>query len=275
MIEGFEPYLGAAGLSKNTVKTYVLNVEDYLAWHTQTFGTFTKLYEGNVLEYVDYLRERRQDGKTINNKLFALARFNAFLIHLGVQTDKVVLRRSFIRIQKECTNPNSLTKAEVEAFRQRILETGNLRNHAIVTFLAYGGLRISECLDLQLNDLSLASAEVLVRHGKGNKQRVVPLSDKILIALRAYLRNRKSNSTYLFVSKNGDRICRSAINKLFNGFSDFITPHSLRHFFCSMLSENGFSAYEIAAMAGHSSVTTSMAYVHPSKARLREKLNQI
>ncbi|SHK59883.1 tyrosine-type recombinase/integrase [Alicyclobacillus tolerans] len=277
LIEEFSAFL-AQGKSENTVKTYTLDVKQYFRWFSDTYGMDCKrLYRENVLDYKTYLLNVRKfkgkhlNAKTVNRCLSALSSFNQFLIDRGVQSDIVVEKSDLIKVQHDFTNPCIIEKSDVEKFRQRILESGDKRLYALVTLLAYAGPRISEALDLKLSDLSLETKELVVRKGKGGKQRTVYLNTKIVTALREYLKVRSSDSEYLFSSRKGERVDRTVMNKLFKRFSDTITPHGLRHFYATLCLQNGFSIHEVASQCGHRDVRTTLIYAHPSRNEMIRK----
>lgn len=283
LLEQFKEFMVREGKSVNTRKSYELNVQGYIIWFTETYGAdFQKLYRENVLEYKSYLsnikrhKEKSLSAKTVNAKLSSLKLFNKFLIEKGVQDDEVVHNSDSIKIQSSYANPTDITKADVENFRQRILESGDRRLYALVTLLAYGGLRISEALDIMLSDLSLESKELVVRSGKGEKQRIVYLNSKVLGALREYIKVRtKPESEYLFTSRESDRVDRTVINRHFKKYSEKITPHQLRHFFCTNALESGFAIHEVANLAGHSSVQTTLLYTNPNRETMKSKTEML
>ena len=279
LLEQFKEFMVREGKSVNTRKSYELNVQGYIIWFTETYGAdFQKLYRENVLEYKSYLsnikrhKEKSLSAKTVNAKLSSLKLFNKFLIEKGIQDDEVVHNSDSIKVQSSYANPTDITKAGVENFRQRILESEDRRLYALVTLLAYGGLRISEALDIMLNDLSLESKELVVRSGKGEKQRIVYLNSKVLGALREYMKFRtKPESEYLFTSRESSRVDRTVINRHFKKYSSKITPHQLRHFFCTNALESGFAIHEVANLAGHSSVQTTLLYTNPNRETMKNK----
>lgn len=283
LLEQFKEFMVREGKSVNTRKSYELNVQGYIIWFTETYGAdFQKLYRENVLEYKSYLsnikrhKEKSLSAKTVNAKLSSLKLFNKFLIEKGIQSDEVVHNSDSIKVQSSYANPTDITKADVENFRQRILESEDRRLYALVTLLAYGGLRISEALDIMLNDLSLESKELVVRSGKGEKQRIVYLNSKVLGALREYIKVRtKPESEYLFTSRESNRVDRTVVNRHFKKHSDKITPHQLRHFFCTNALESGFAIHEVANLAGHSSVQTTLLYTNPNRETMKNKTEML
>lgn len=275
MLEQYREFLTRQDKAKNTISSYIGAVRRYMLWYSDSCGlSFEKLYRANVLDYISFLRTvRKLSGRTVNADISALATFNQFLIESEVQKDVVVGKRDFIKIQQEYANPSSVSKQQVEEFRQRVLAGEGKRDYAIVTLLAYGGLRVSEAVNLELRDVNLPAREVTVRSGKGDKERIVYIGDRIVNALREYQRERSSDSPYIFVSRAGGALHRSRVNKIFNKYSDTITPHTLRHFFCSQTIEAGYSIAELANQAGHSNVHTTLIYTNPTREEMKAKAN--
>jgi site-specific recombinase XerD len=90
-----------------------------------------------------------------------------------------------------------------------------------------------------------------------------------------FLRVRESESPYLFANSNGKVIHRSTVNKVFNKYSDKITPHTLRHYFCTIALEGGLSVHEVAYLAGHSNIHITLIYLNPSREAIRGKINNL
>lgn len=275
LTDDFSNYLKEKGKAENTIHSYVRTIAAYSAWYQESMGDeLQKLYRANILDYVSYLRTVKQlSNGSVNSKLAALCSFNEYLISSGIQSGIALSKQDYLKVQQKFANPSTISKKEVEEFRQKILVMRGKRDYAIVTLMAYAGLRISEALNLQPSDINIAAREVLIRAGKGDKQRVVFLNDKIINAVQEYLRERKSDCPYLFASRNGSRLDRSAVNRVFNENSDHITPHTLRHYFCSAALEAGYSIAEVANQAGHSNVHTTLIYTNPTRQKMKEKAN--
>ncbi len=277
-IEKFRTYLLDEGKSENTVNTYMAKVQEYFKWFQETYDAeCKKLYRENVLDYKTYLLNVKKhngknlNGKTVNGKLSALYSFNKFLISHKVQEELVLSKSDFVKVQIDYANPCTITKTDVERFRQKILESGDKRLYALVTVLAYAGLRISEALDIKLQDYSLEAKELIVRRGKGDKQRIVYLNSKIVNAIKEYLKARKAESDYLFVSRQSEKVDRTVINKHFKKYSKTITPHMLRHFYATHCLEMGYSVHEVAYQAGHRDIKTTLIYTNPSREEMKRK----
>jgi len=278
LVEGFSAFLSQSSKSENTIKTYVMNVHQYLKWFRDTYGMHCKrLYRENILDYRNYLinvkrfKGKHLNAKTVNGCLSSLVSFNQFLIEQGIQDDVVVEKSDFMKVELDFANPCIISKSDVEKFRQEILESGDKRLYALATLLAYAGLRISEALNVKLTDLSLEAKEVVVRKGKGGKQRLVYLNSRIVAAIREYMKVRKPGSEYLFNSRETERVDRTVINKQFKRFSQVITPHTLRHFYATNALENGFSVHEVANQCGHKDLKVTLLYTNPSRSEMKRK----
>lgn len=278
MLEGFCEYLRRQGKSENTVKAYCQGMKEYMRWHEETFGKRMKMFlRANVLDYISYLHTvKGLSNRSVNAKLASLQSFNLYLIAAGYTKEVVLDKQDYLKVQLAYASPSTVSREEVERFRQEILERSGVRDYAIVTILAYAGLRISECLALRVEDISLPAREIKVRHGKGDKMRVVYFGDKVVNAVREYLRNRpKTGNPYLFPGRGDSHLTRSQVNRIFNEYSESITPHTLRHFFCSNALENGYTIADLANQAGHSNVHTTLLYTNPTREKMKEKANRL
>lgn len=264
------------GKSPGTVSVYCQNISQYFRRCEETFGERpSQLYRANVLEYISYMRNiKGYNPKTVNHHLSSLRSYNDWLIESCQQMDTVILKNDFMKIQLQYASPSNVTKKDEEAFRQRLLESGSKRDYAIVTLFAYSGIRRSECADLKLDQVDLTAREIRVI-GKGDKQRVVYINDKIVHAMREYLKERNSDSPYFFVSRQSEKLTPSRINQIFNKYSNDISPKTLRHFFCSHALESGFSIHEVSNLAGHSSIQVTMLYTNPTAQAMKDKANKL
>ena len=284
LIKEFETQMHLEGKSDKTIRTYSVSMREYFQWFIDSFGEveYKKLYRENILEYKNYLKNIKRskrsgnnlNAKTINAKLAALIKFNELM-----QSDNIVISKAdLIKVQTEIISPTNITKKDVEEFRQRILQSEGCsakRNYAIVTIMAYAGLRISEVLNLKKVDVNTTANQIRVADGKGEKQRTVIINSKIVSAIREYEKSDKVDSEYLFHNSKGKVLNPSTINKVFDEFSAdgfHINPHALRHFFCYHALESGaYSINEVSNQAGHTSIKTTMRYLNPNLDTIKKK----
>ena len=284
LIREFENKLQLEGKSDTTIKSYITSVNVFFRWFNDSFGEvgFKKLYRENILEYKSYLKNVRTskrtgqnlNAKSINVMLSGLIKYNELM-----QPDNIVISKAdLIKVQAEIISPTNITKKEVEEFRQRVLQSEGCsakRNYAIVTIMAYAGLRISEVLHLKKVDVNTAASQIRVADGKGEKQRTVIINSKVISAIRVYQRSDNVESDYLFHNSKGKILNPSTINKVFDEFSVdgyHIHPHMLRHFFCYNALESGaYSINEVSNQAGHTSIKTTLKYLNPNLEQIKKK----
>lgn len=288
LIKEFKKKMYLEGKSQKTIEVYGNSVKEFFKWFCDSYGNieYKKLYRENILEYKSYLKNVKKSvhsgnnlcPKSINSKLSALICFNEL-----IEPDNIVVsKRDLIKIQAEMVSPTSITKKEIELFRQIVLQSEGCaakRNYAIVTILAYAGLRITECLNLRKFDICLESSELKVTNGKGEKARIVIINSKIVSAVREYQKTDHVESEWLFHNSRGERLNQTTINRVFKlccpkGYN--ITPHTLRHFYAiNAISRGIFTIPEIANQMGHSSIKTTMKYMNPNMDEIRRKIDEL
>lgn len=288
LIKEFKKKMILDGKSERTVEVYGNSVKEFFKWFYESYGNvgYKKLYRENILEYKSYLKNIKKSlhsgnnlcPKSINSKLSALICFNELM-----EPDNIVVSKGdLIKIQAEIVSPTSITKKEIEEFRQIVLQAEGCaarRNFAIVTILAYAGLRISECLNLRKADICLESNQLKISAGKGEKARIVIVNSKIVSAVKEYQKTDHVESEWLFHNSRGERLNQTTINRVFKlccpeGYD--ITPHTLRHFYAiNAVSSGIFTIPEIANQMGHSSIKTTMRYMNPNLEEIRKKVEQL
>ena len=277
MVDIYKEWIQEQGRANGTAKSYILNIELYMQWYRETFGNeMYELLHSNILDYRSYLQNfKKLKATTINAKLSALISLDTFLTETGRQKASTISKKDLLRVQASYASLGELTEKEVDAFRQRVLLETGTRNHAIMTIMAYAGLRISEALNLRPEDVDLIGRQIKVSEGKGNKERVVYIGDKVIHAVKEYLRESEPDCILLFPGRAGRALNRSVANKICNRFSDTVTPHKLRHFYCSNALEKGYSFHEVANQAGHSNIHTTLRYANPNSSMMKDKANKL
>ena len=281
----FETYLLDNAYSPNTIKGYISDLKLYATWYNNQHKDMDILDRQDVIAYKTYLKNsKRQDSKTINHKLCSLKKYNEYLIDIDIMDTMVVIKKDMFKVQTEFANPTDVSKEEVKDFFDKIKNDNkrtSVRDFAIVYLLAYTGIRISECLNIQHKDLNLDEQELLINNGQGNKQRIVYLNDNVCDVLRDYLNNNRNyknygdfiKSQYVFISSRSKKLTTSRVNQIFDKYNSNIHPHSLRHWFCTNALESGMMLHEIANQAGHGNIQTTMRYTNPTKQTLKAKMN--
>lgn len=181
--------------------------------------------------------------------------------------------------------PEVLTVEEIDAMLSSIdLSTAEgQRNRAILEVLYSCGLRVSELVGLRLSQLYLQDEYICVE-GKGNKQRLVPISQQAVREIERYMSDRATldikagEEDYLFLNRRGRHLSRVMVFYIVRdacercGIKKSVSPHTLRHSFATHLLENGANLRAIQQMLGHESITTTEIYVHLDKHFLRQEV---
>ncbi len=200
-------------------------------------------------------------------------RYEIFFNHV-VQNDWAVKHIPYQKKHK--TLPQVLSQEEVKTFLSVIEDP---KYSAIASTLYGSGLRLSECLNLKIEDIDSSNMVITVRDGKGKKDRVTVLPESLLVTLRSYYRKaRVKPVTYLFPKKDdrfspfSKRQTQSFIHNagLKAGISKSVTPHILRHSFATHLLESGVNLRKIQVILGHRSLQTTAVYTHLTKDFLSE-----
>ena len=265
IIKEFEDYLIKKGNSINTVETYVTQVKDFIRWYRIKFDKDfeNEMLRTNFLDHRKFLKEVRENAlSSIKVKTHALKKFNIFLIEKNYQRYQVILKQDIINLYNSSLEIYVPTDEEVNEFKNRVLEEEGIRDYAIVTLLADTGLKISECLQLRLEDVDLSSRQILVRDNSSNMIRIVPISKDTVTVIKSYLEERPNdlNIDYLFISKFKKVINRTRVNQIFNKHSNTITPQTLRHYYCIKQLKMGLAIEDLAKRVGNISIQQTRKY---------------
>lgn len=233
-----------------------------------------------VRRFLLYVQDERGNSRYgIARKVSALRAFFGFLRREGV-----IALDPMTDIPRPKINPRTvlrkhLTKEDALRLLDYVRSQSKepLRDLALFAVFLYGGLRISELLELRPVDIKFGENLVEVLHGKGQKQRSVPLPDEAMAILRRYVSERRfPKAPYLFTNRTGGRLSRSSgyyVVKQFVralGLDPAISPHKLRHTCATLLLEAGVDLRFIQEFLGHADISTTQIYAHVSPAKLRE-----
>ncbi len=271
------------GLSKNTIESYERDILEYIAFIEKNYSLkrFDQVTKQHVDNFVKSLSRKKASPKSITRKISSIHSFHKYLLEEKLVDLDVVQKVKKPKTAK--TLPVVLNMEETDHFIEASLGKGkplDLRNKAMVE-LAYGsGLRVSELLDIELSDLHLNMNLINVT-GKGNKERIVPLGEESIDALREYIINGRpklnpKNSEVLFINKLGNKLSRIGFYKVIKTIAQKanidkeMSPHTLRHSFATHLLENGASLRSVQELLGHEDIMTTEIYTHVTKQRISE-----
>jgi len=256
--------LGLRGLRPNTIDIYARCCRRFAAHFKRSP---LDLSVADVRAYLEHLRVReRRAPRSVN--VYAAALSALFGETLGRRDE--VGRIPRLRVHE--TLPKVLAGTQVERL---LAALANARQRAVVMTIYGAGLRIAEVCALCIADVDSRRMQLRVACGKGGRERLVPLSPRLLEELRAYYRRYRPKGPALFPGRRGKgTLSRAALNKALNiaarkaGIGKRVGPHTLRHCFATHLLELGADLRTVQVLLGHRSVRSTTAYLHVSQARL-------
>ncbi len=274
------------GLSRNTLEAYRSDLQQlgaFLGRHgVDPLAVDTALLSQFVSELADGREDRRPAAaSTLQRKVACLRSFYRHMRREGLletdPTKDVRPPRSRARL------PRVLSRDQVNRLLEQPKGTGSaaMRDRALLETMYACGLRASEAIALKLSELDL-KAGVLIAHGKGSKERIVPVGSKALETLRAYLDKARPaliglrDEPHVFVNLRGQALSRQGLYKIVQrharsaGLDSSMSPHTLRHTFATHLLAGGCDLRSLQEMMGHADIGTTQIYMHLSAERLRD-----
>lgn len=283
LLKDFAYYLKTEkGLSQNTIKSYLQDLEQYRIFLAK-YQNITKPRSIEKRNIELFLRSLKKivAAKSLARKITSIKSFHRFL-ELEREVDFDVTK-AFSTPKFEQKLPQVLAVNEVVSLLEQVNKTTvlGLRNKALLELIYGSGLRVSELLDIVMEDIHLNQGYIMVK-GKGSKDRMVPISDMSIIGLRNYIVKarepllQKGNCDYLFLNRAGNRLSRQGFFKLLKklaldaGIQTECSPHTLRHSFATHLLENGMDLRTLQSLLGHEDISTTQIYTHISQKRIKK-----
>ena len=270
--------------SSNTLQSYkrdLIQFDDYLV---EKRLKYIKITSDEINEYFDYLKEQGKKTSTISRSLASIRAFYQYLLKnkkirkdpsLGVKSPKV-----------EKKVPSILTDKEVELLldQPKTVDLKGIRDKAMLEFAYATGMRVTEIISLNIEDINLTDDFVFVHNG--SKKRTIPIGALAVKAVREYIEKarpiiiKEESNNALFVNLNGQRLTRQGFWKIVKYYKDQaniskdITPHVLRHSFATHLLQNGADLKAIQTMLGHSDISSTQVYMQFQNDSLKDIYNK-
>ena len=267
-------------LSKETSKNYeydLIHFNTFLVKNKYNLNDITSINQKIIEDYLSYLNINK-DSRTIARNITSLNNFFKYLM-----IEKIIEANpcEFIdrpKLSKKL--PNVLSVEEVDKLLDIKLNTRfDYRNKAMLELLYSSGLRISELVNLTTRDIDFTNSIVRC-FGKGNKERIVPISEYSLYYIKLYYDMRDTFfkgkvNDYLFLNNHGKELTRQGFNKILNkileekNIKKEVTPHTLRHSFATHMLNGGADLRSIQILLGHSDISTTKIYTHISREKIK------
>ena len=262
------------GYSERTIESYTSCVLKFISFTGKSIDTLGKK---DALDFLNYLLERKMSGSTLNVYHMAIRFFMEDILRKNIRLN--------IKYSKRAKKlPLVLTQAEVKL----LIDSIKNNKHKLMISLLYGsGLRVSELLNLKVCEINFENKYGLVRQGKGRKDRIFILPEKLVVDLKILINNENlSAEDYLFLTNRLERYSARSIAEIIkkacisSGIWKYkkVHAHTLRHSFATHLIENGKSINDVQALLGHKSPETTMIYVHlarPNMINIKSPLDDL
>jgi len=294
-IEQFLTHQEEQDATAGTIQNYQGNLRMFFEWFTEITGQPAKARNVTPLDirqYRDSLKKGYKPG-TINHKLTYLNVFFKWCVVKGYAASNPVKRVK--HVNGKSNRPRWLTRQETYAVIRQAEQAVQLaqvkqqsftakiatRTQAIILICLNTGIRVSEVCNLLCDDIQLGerSGVLVVRYGKGNKYREIPLNADARRVISDWLKVRGGNNPYLFGTATAKQMTRQLVSwhltELGQKVGIRLTPHVLRHTFAKSLIDSGVSIDRVSMLLGHSRLDTTMIYITPTLKDLESEVNKI
>ena len=259
--------------SENTLQSYKRDIVQYQNYIKSNNLNYSKMETDDIKTYLQYLQDMNKKASTISRNLASIRLFYQYELRNnkiktnptdGVQSPKIEKRV-----------PSILTSQEVNLLLEqpKNVDLKGTRDKAMLEFAYATGMRVTEIISLNVNDVNLAEGYVTCKSSNKSKQRNIPLGKISLNALKEYIEEarpvliKSDKEQALFVNINGKRLTRQGFWKIIKYYKEQahitkdITPHVLRHSFATHLLQNGADLKAIQTMLGHSDISSTQVYM--------------
>ncbi|NQV91623.1 tyrosine-type recombinase/integrase [Candidatus Woesearchaeota archaeon] len=249
------------GLRKRTIQTYIFCVNKFLRLSRKNSNEVTKY---DVDAYLHNLIKWNRAGSTLNVNINAIKFYFEKVLN-----KKLTVNIDFVNVPKKL--PDFLSQEDVKKLFPSIK---NSKHQLMIKLLYATGMRVSELVSLKIKDFEFNNNYGWVRDGKGGKDRIFIVAEKLKLELQRWIRDHNLNKNdWIFSGIYGNHISDSSIRKILitaakRANIKEVHPHMLRHSFATHLIENGYAVTEVQPLLGHTSIDTTMVYLHMASPQL-------
>ena len=258
-------------VSLNTLQSYKRDLKQFEKYIEKNEEDYNKLTDEGIKTYIKYMQEIGKKPSTISRGLASIRSFYQYEVKNKVVESDPTEGIQSPKIEKRV--PSVLTSNEVTLLLEqpKNVNLKGIRDKAMLEFAYATGMRVTEIISLNIEDINLETGYATCRNGK--KERTVPIGNMSLKALKDYIINARKtmikdeNEKALFVNVNGQRLTRQGFWKIIKYYKEQahidkdITPHVLRHSFATHLLQNGADLKSIQTMLGHSDILSTQVYM--------------
>tara|TARA_S200000501_G_scaffold137413_1_gene129887 strand:+ start:1987 stop:2844 length:858 start_codon:yes stop_codon:yes gene_type:complete len=269
-------------VSDHTMDAYKRDINQYLMYLGDLdLQNLSDVKSMHVRDYIRVLNDGGLAPASISRIISSIRTYYRFLSSENILNENPVLLINNPKLPKKL--PDVLSEKEISLIINAIQESSQFyqRDKAIIEMLYSCGIRVTELCNLEMSNLFIDEDLIRVM-GKGNKERLLPLGVRSKKYVNEYIKHsrnshiKKSGSSFVFLSRNGNQLTRAMINIILNkwtqvsGLKKSVSPHKLRHSFATHLLEGGADLRFVQALLGHSDISTTQIYTHIDKHYLKE-----
>jgi integrase/recombinase XerD len=258
--------------SDNTIAAYQNDLSQFAAFAQERGDDWLTTDRDFIADYLSYLKGREYASSTVARKIAAIKSFFHFLVSRGDLKDDPTATLDAPQVRKRL--PKTISREEVErllAWPAKSTTAKARRDKAFLELLYATGMRVTELVSLNLDDMNLASGTVRCE-SKGHKERIIPIRSRAVQALEEYLQQGRSqllkniDEKALFLNHRGQRLTRQGLWLIIKGYvravglDQDITPHTLRHSFATHLLDEGADLSHVQVLLGHANISTTQVY---------------
>lgn len=263
---------GTRGKSKETIRTYSYALAQFENWLKEAGTDLNGYGRMDVQQYIDYLSFNKKSAATINKVFNAIKSFSKWAKkEETVEEIRLVKAPNFRLIA-----PKSLQRLDRLRIVREADRKDKKRDYAIVMVLLNTGVRVSELVALNKDDITIGDRKgsIIVRQGKGNKERTIPLNPETRRAITNSLMERKDDNPALFISNRIQRISKRTVQHMLQKYE--IHPHMLRHTFITELIRNGKKDLPLVQfLSGHNSMEVLSRYSGPTEDDMQKAIDEL
>ena len=266
-----------------TVESYRTEIKGYLDFFKEKNIKVKDIKNSDIKDYLAYIKKGETSERTLAHNVSVIRTFYKFLLTLKIIERNPTEFLELPKLRKKL--PTVLSKEEVEKLLDiDLTDCYSYRNKAMLELLYSTGLRVSELVNLELSNIDLENC-TLKTIGKGNKERIIPISDYALYYVEKYINEyrgsmlKKGVNNYVFINNHGNVMTRQGFFKIIKKLASEkniktpISPHTLRHSFATHLLDYGADLRSIQEMLGHSNLSPTHIYTHVSSEHLKDNYN--
>lgn len=284
MLDKFLEYLELEKrYSPHTITSYRKDLEDFYRFYLKTESSedISKADKKIIRNFIVELSENNISKRSINRKLSSLRSFYLFLLKIGDIEVSPAENISSLKFYPEKQIP--MSEQEMQNLSDQVFaNVQDVLEKCILEVLYQTGIRKSELCGMTFENVNLQAGEIKII-GKGNKQRIIPISENLAAVLESYVQIRKPATefkTYFFVNRKGKKLTEKFVYVVVNKYLSLITtkekrsPHILRHSFATHVLDNGAEISKVKKILGHSSLASTQVYTNANIEQLKKVFNQ-